>query len=454
MLLLILALQLFTIFVSHGDVLILGEAYAFGVVWSFVFKALAMVVLRFRDRNPREFMVPFNIKVGTVEIPIGLPLIFLVLVAAAITNFLTKNVATISGVAFTIGFLVIFSVSEHYSKRRHRGKKHEHTEQFNRETTEKLTITGLRIQHHPFRKLVAIRSPNNLFMLEKALAESDPLTTSVIVMTAKLDQSSVIKRDIEDLDTYDTKLMTAVVERAEKTGKEVVPLIVPTNNPLYAVVRTAKDLDCQELIVGISNKNTADEQLDQLALYWFNLADGQPKPLTVRILSRDREVHLDLAGGNRIPKISERQAKTIAELRAAGVGVNRVLLAHDGTTTSHDLFQELLTMLDPEVQLDLVLVPVPEVVADEPRAGIDPDQQWAKRLGREVTVLPLVDPPGPEIVRLARESHYDLIAVAMPTPWSESMRERRPLPWLSYVMEHATCPVFIAVPPAIPTEVE
>ena len=58
--------------------------------------------------------------------------------------------------------------------------------------------------------------------------------------------------------------MTAVVERAEKSGKEVVPLIIPTNNPLYAVVRTAHDLQVQELIVGVSNKNTADEQLDQI----------------------------------------------------------------------------------------------------------------------------------------------------------------------------------------------
>ena len=31
--------------------ILLGEAYAFGVVWSFVFKALAMVVLRFKDRT-------------------------------------------------------------------------------------------------------------------------------------------------------------------------------------------------------------------------------------------------------------------------------------------------------------------------------------------------------------------------------------------------------------------
>ena len=45
---LIVGLQLFTILVSQGDVILLGEAYAFGVVWSFVFKTLAMLVLRFR----------------------------------------------------------------------------------------------------------------------------------------------------------------------------------------------------------------------------------------------------------------------------------------------------------------------------------------------------------------------------------------------------------------------
>ena len=68
MLYLIVGLQLLTIVVSRGDMYVLGEAYAFGVVWSFVFKALAMVVLRFKDRSPREFKVPLNIRIGGVEI--------------------------------------------------------------------------------------------------------------------------------------------------------------------------------------------------------------------------------------------------------------------------------------------------------------------------------------------------------------------------------------------------
>ena len=57
---------------SGGDVILLGEAYAFGVIWSFVFNAMCMVVLRFTNRTPREYKVPFNVKIGSVEIPFGL----------------------------------------------------------------------------------------------------------------------------------------------------------------------------------------------------------------------------------------------------------------------------------------------------------------------------------------------------------------------------------------------
>ena len=113
---LIVILQLITIVASRGNMYVLGEAYAFGVVWSFVFKAAAMVVLRFKDRSPREFKVPLNIRVRGVEVPIGLILVFLVLLATAVLNFLTKEVATIGGMAFTAVFLTMFMLSEHYPR--------------------------------------------------------------------------------------------------------------------------------------------------------------------------------------------------------------------------------------------------------------------------------------------------------------------------------------------------
>ena len=119
---LIVILQLITIVASRGNMYVLGEAYAFGVVWSFVFKAAAMVVLRFKDRSPREFKVPLNIRVRGVEVPIGLILVFLVLLATAVLNFLTKEVATIGGVAFTAVFLTTFMLSEHYHEKK-RGRR-------------------------------------------------------------------------------------------------------------------------------------------------------------------------------------------------------------------------------------------------------------------------------------------------------------------------------------------
>src|SRR5262249_3560600 len=136
-----------------------------------------------------------------------------------------------------------------------------------------------------YHKLVAIRSPHNLFMLEKALAEADPDSTDVIVMTAKVvPPGGEAGIDSLDLDHYDQQLMTAVVDRAERAGKKAKALIVPTNNPLHAVLKAAKDLKVQELVLGASNKFTAEEQLDQIAFYWISMHEGQPPPLTVRIL--------------------------------------------------------------------------------------------------------------------------------------------------------------------------
>src|SRR5947209_19980776 len=80
---LIAGLQLATIILSRGKVIWLGEAYAFGVIWSFVFQALSMVVLRFKDPRPREFKVPLNFRVGGVEVPVGLLLILLSLLVSA-----------------------------------------------------------------------------------------------------------------------------------------------------------------------------------------------------------------------------------------------------------------------------------------------------------------------------------------------------------------------------------
>jgi amino acid transporter len=453
LLILIAGMQIGVILLSMGHIIVLGEAYAFGVVWSFVFKSLSMVVLRFKDKTPREYKVPLNVHVAGVELPIGLGLIFLVLLTTAVLNFFTKEVATISGTVFTLVFLSVFLASERYHERRLRGAKHEHLEQFNRQVSEEISPASLKLTK-PYRKLVAIRSPHNLYMLEKALAETDPDTTDVAVMTAKvIPPGGETAAATLDLDSYDQHLMTAVVDRAERAGKRVEPVIVPTNNPLHAVLKAAQNLHANEVIMGASNKYTAEEQLDQIAFYWINLHDGQPTPLTVRVISRDRDVHLDLGGGSRIPRISERQARSVAELRAAGEGVDRVLLVHDGTPAGSDLFRAVLTMLDPLVVLGVVPAVAQTV---EPQNGpglIQQDQERAQRLGRELTVSKQEADTGEVLVRLAQEGRYDLIILPVPEeppPGQTSRLDAR----AHYVLDRAHCRVFLAASPRIPQETD
>lgn len=450
LLLMIIGLQLATIIISRGDMYTLGEAYAFGVVWSFVFKALAMVVLRFKDRSPREFKVPFNIRIGNVEFPIGLIVVFLILLATAVLNIMTKEIATIGGSIFTGIFLAIFMTSEYLHEKRRGKASHQHLEQFNQKTSDEVApgVLGLNRQ---YRKLVAIRSTQNLFMLEKTLAETDPETTDVAVMTAQVALRGDTSTQGPDLDQYNRTLMTAVVDRAEKAGKQVHPMIIRTNNPLYAVVQTAMNVDAQELVLGASNAYMADEQMEQIAFYWISLHGGNPTPLTVRILSRNRDLYFDLAGGNRIPKIGERKARSVAELREAGVGVSNVLLVHYGTSASSDLFAATLTMLDPLVSLSVVPIPLDSEQTSE-NDWLKQDIQRAERLKRDVEICTLPDgDQNQQIVLLAKKLECDLLIMGEVD--ESTIRSLRILDYKA-VAHCAPCPVCLVSVPQIPHETE
>src|SRR5947209_17913813 len=113
---LIVILQIATIAMSGGDVNLLGEAYAFGVVWSFFLKSTGVLVLRFK-RHDQEYKPPLNLHIGRTEIPVGLFVTTLILGLVAVANLFTKQIATIYGVSFTVGLFIIFSISEILNKR-------------------------------------------------------------------------------------------------------------------------------------------------------------------------------------------------------------------------------------------------------------------------------------------------------------------------------------------------
>src|SRR6266850_1214023 len=134
---LVVGLQILTILLSRGNIFLLGEAYAFGVMWSFATKGLAVLVLRYKHRGERDFRVPLNFTIGKLQIPLGLGLITLTLVALCLINLVTKQVATISGVTFTLIFFAVFSITEKTTKKR--ATEHAELDQFNLEASDDLT---------------------------------------------------------------------------------------------------------------------------------------------------------------------------------------------------------------------------------------------------------------------------------------------------------------------------
>jgi amino acid transporter/nucleotide-binding universal stress UspA family protein len=452
---LVVILQIVTIVCSRGDVLALGEAYAFGVIWSFVFMSLSMLILRFKRPEHREYEVPFNFRLGRFDIPLGMTVIFLVLAVVALANLFTKEVATITGILFTAGFFAVFWVSEHAHRRRV-GKaaaaSHEHLEQFIQEQAETLSIEALNVTK-PYRKLVAIRSPFNLAMLERCLNETDPETTDVVVMTA-----TVLPIGSADLDptitVRDRQLLTAVVNLAEHAGKPVKPVIVPTNEPFFAMARTAKTIGAQELIMGQSNKFRPEDQLDQVALYWFNVCGATPEPLTIRVLAKERDIRLDIGGGSQIPKIGVMPAETariLSELRKSWHGVERLLLAYDGSPLSIDFLDTVMSFLDPAISVTLMDVAENgskdnHDSLEEAEAVAERAAERARALGRKVEWRVARGEAGPEIVRAAIDGKFDAIFMSLrgvyrrgdTTAFASNTR---------YVLEHAPCRVILGFAP-------
>jgi len=274
---LIVILQLITIVLSRGNVDTLGEAYAFGVIWSFAMKALSVLVLRYKRPEAREWKVPLNFRIGKTEIPFGLIVITVALFVLALVNVVTKETATISGSIFTIGFFAAFTFSE---RRNHRKRQQEAAEQekFRLEEHVEVNVEGVKVR--PGNILVQASDPYHLEHLAAVLHDVKPDKQDVVVVVVHhigfLGSGEFRLTPDQICGNREIELFSKIVSVAEKAGKHVELLTVPGRDEASALIAAAQQLNSSRIVTTLSPNLSIDEQARFVGLAWEQLPTPRP----------------------------------------------------------------------------------------------------------------------------------------------------------------------------------
>jgi amino acid transporter len=312
MLNLVLILQIATIVLSRGDIFVLGEAYAFGVLSSFVMNSMAVLVLRYKQPGKREFRVPLNFKLGEREFPMGLALIALGLVSMWCINVLTKQVATISGVIFTTALFVVFTVAEKITKRR--GTEHAELDQFNVHAETDLTPES--VGARPGNILVPVSNFHALYHLSAVLDRVKPERRDVVVLHIRLLRRTLSGEVDLDADQMfggiEQHLFTQALSIAEKHGKPVRLAVIAANDVWDGILRAAVNLQSSTIVLGRSGKASVAEQARLIGLAWETLPEPRP-PFNLEIFMPGGQREFFMLGPH-APHLTMNEVKIVHQL--------------------------------------------------------------------------------------------------------------------------------------------
>jgi len=269
---------------SGGRVTWLAHAYAIGIAGTVILAVAALLRLRRMPAHAVPFKTPANLRVRGRELPLGLFFAAVIVAGCALTMVVTGDGASIATVALVVALTSWFVV----------GARPEPDDAFEEPGTfDLLRSTDLsldQVEARPGNVLVPVRNPHALAHVTSALHASGD--RDVVVMTVRLIESDVGEAAVESAPTkYERQLLSEVVSVAERVGRPVRLLIVPSRSVVDAIVSTVLRLRSSDVYVGESASLSVADQARLLGEAWEE-AD-KPEPLDVRLVICHRSGRTD-----------------------------------------------------------------------------------------------------------------------------------------------------------------
>jgi len=204
-------------------------------------------------------------------------------------------VATMSGVAFTLIFFGIFTMSER-TTRKH-ATAHAELDQFNLEARANLTPEALRVR--PGNTLVMVRNYNALYNLGAVLDRVDTHKQDVVVLHLRFLQRAgggEYELDPEQLFSLEEQtLFTRALELSEKKGKTIHLAVAAATEKWEAILRAAQNMQSSTVVLGSSPNTPVIEEARIAGLAWERLPDPKPQ-LTLEVYFPGGQEHIFYLG--------------------------------------------------------------------------------------------------------------------------------------------------------------
>ncbi|HEY7499149.1 MAG TPA: magnesium transporter [Vicinamibacterales bacterium] len=280
------AAMILVILASGGRITWLAHAYAIAIAVTIALTVAALARLRRTRTGPAPFSARGNLRFKGREVPIGLLASGLIVVASTAATMLTGDAASVAAGALIAIAALWFTAAGRFTTPVERAPD---DGTFDLLLSAELALD--QVEARPGNVLVPVRNPHLLAHVVAAL--HTPRDRDVVIMTARMIGADVSEESAGQAEptTYERRLLSDVVALAERVGRPVHLLIVPTRNVLDAIVGTVVRLRSSDVFVGESSTLSSADQARLLGEAWER-AD-KPEALDVRLVVHHRSGRAD-----------------------------------------------------------------------------------------------------------------------------------------------------------------